>query len=229
MTLRVAITRSLPDAELTARAVKARGAEPVIAPLISIVPCLADRDVTGVQALLFTSANGVRVFAQMSPYRDRQVFTVGDTTARWAKAAGFTDVQSADGDSGALANLVIASLKPNDGRVLHISGDHVAGDVIGVLRRAGFDAERRIAYAAASVTDIEQIPPGLLEPLDIVLFHSPRAAETFLALGAPNAARLAAACLSEAVAAAAQKAPWRRVIVAPAPREDALLGAALQA
>jgi uroporphyrinogen-III synthase len=67
----------------------------------------------------------------------------------------------------------------------------------------------------------------LLQPLDIVLFHSARAAEAFMQLGAPNADKLTAACMSEAVAQAAGKSRWARIIVSPAPREDALLRAAL--
>jgi len=63
--------------------------------------------------------------------------------------------------------------------------------------------------------------------LDVVLFHSTRAAETFAALGAPNADKLTAGCLSESVAQAAARTSWKRIITAPYPREDDLLTATL--
>jgi uroporphyrinogen-III synthase len=84
--------------------------------------------------------------------------------------------------------------------------------------------ERRLAYASVAATSV---PEALLGRLDIVLFHSARAADAFVALGAPNAALLTAACFSPAVAEAARGAPWRRLIVSPAPREEALLDAVL--
>jgi uroporphyrinogen-III synthase len=227
VTLRVAITRSPPDNELTAERVRALGGEPVLVPLLHPIQVLGDRDITGVQALIFTSANGVRAFANFSPYRDRPVYAVGETTAAWARAAGFQDVQSADGDGKALLELVKASVDPKGGRVLHISGEHIASDVVAGLSEAGFDAERRIGYRTLTQAQFEEVPPELLQPLDVVLFHSARAAETFVALGAPNADKLTAACISDAVAQAAGKARWARIIVSPAPRDDALLRAAL--
>lgn len=214
----------MPAAEQTAARVRERGGEPVLAPLLMIVPCAFDTSTEGAQALLFTSSNGVRAFPDVRAARDRVVLTVGDATAEAARAAGFTDVHSADGDVSALAALAKAVLDPAKGKVLHIAGDHVAGDLGRDLRRAGFDVERRQAFASVAAS---ALPPAFSsEPLDIVLFHSARAAETLAALGAPNVAQLTAGCLSPAVAVAAGGG-WKRVIVAPAPREDALLAAVL--
>lgn len=222
--LRVAITRAQPEAEATAARVRAMGAEPVQAPLLIIGPRSFDADIRGVQALLFTSANGVRAFAAASSVRDRAVFTVGDSTADAARAAGFADVRSANGEVSALAALARDRLDPARGTLLHLSGADIAGDLVGMLSAAGFRAERRIAYSARAA---DAPPPALAGPLDLILFHSPRAAEIFLRFGAPGAAALTAACLSPAVAAVAAPARWSRLIVAPAPREDALLEAAL--
>jgi uroporphyrinogen-III synthase len=133
-------------------------------------------------------------------------------------------VRSADGDGAALAALARATLDPHGGKIVHISGEHVAGDLAGKLAAAGFNVERRIAYSARAAT---ALPSAFAGPLDIVLFHSARAAAAFLALGAPGAERLTAACLSPAVAAAARGPGWRRLIVAPEPREEAFLAAAL--
>lgn len=226
---RVAITRAEPEASRTAERVRALGAEPVLAPLLTITPRAFDTSLEHVQALLFTSANGVRAFAEATPARDVTVLTVGETTANAARAAGFGDVRASDGDSEALAACAIATLDPSKGRVLHIAGADVAGDVVEALTRAGFSAERRIAYEAIAAT---QLPQVLQQGSDVILFHSARAARVFAELGAPHADRSIAACLSAAVAHAASNSPlgripWARIIVSPRPREDALLRAAL--
>lgn len=223
--MRVAITRAQPEAERTAARLRALGAEPVLASLLTIVPCGYDTSTEGAQAIIFTSSNGVRAFPDAHAARERKVLAVGDATAEAAREAGFLDVRSADGDVVALAALAIATLDPGGGKLIHIAGDHVAGDLGGTLRAAGFECERRLAFASVAA---QTLPGAFAEPLDAVLFHSGRAAETFVSLGAPGAQSLTAVCMSDAVAEAARKTVWKRVIVAPAPREDALLAALLR-
>jgi uroporphyrinogen-III synthase len=222
MTLRVAVTRAPPQAEATAMRLRMLGYEPVLAPLLTIERLSFDTNVDDVQALLFTSANGVAAFAAASEARDVPALCVGDATAAAAREAGFRAALSADGDAAALAALAQDKLDPRGGRLVHIAGAHVAGDLVGLLAGAGFDVERRIAYEAHAAA---KLPQAFDERIDIVLFHSARAAETFLRLGAPNASGLTAACLSPAVAAAAAGPPWKAVVVAAAPRDDALLQA----
>ena len=224
MMLRVAITRAEPEASRTAARVRARGAEAIVAPLITIVPCGYDTNTEGAQAIIFTSTNGVRAFPDARGARDRLVLTVGDATAEAAREAGFNDVRSADGDVNALVALAKRELDPARGKLIHIAGDHVAGDLGGELRAAGFSVERRLAYASVAAAPL---PAALNGPLDIVLFHSPRAAQRFIELGAPNAANLVAGCMSAAIAEAAGKVSWKRIITAPRPREDDLLAATL--
>jgi len=230
MSLRLAVTRAEPEASRTASRIDARGGEAVIAPLLTIEPSTRiDRSLTGVQALLFTSANGVRAFGP--PQRDVAVFAVGENTASAARNAGFTNVEIGEGDSGALARAAIAALDPRAGAVVHVSGAHIAGDAVGVLTSAGFSAERRIAYEARAATALPaslaarlaSVPPRL----DRVLFHSARAAEIFTSLARAETPALMAVCLSKQVASVAKLSPWARVIVAARPREDALLEAAL--
>lgn len=224
MSPRIAITRALPDAERSAEAVRRRGGQPVIAPLLRIEPRAFDADIRGVQALIFTSAAGARAFAAASRIRTVRVLTVGDATAEAAKALGFVDVRSAAGDASALIALAKSALAPGPEAALHISGLDVAADLVAPLEAAGFRAERRIAYEAVAVT---QLPEAFGSALDIVLFYSARAARTFVALGAPSASALTAGCISANVAKAAKPERWQRVIVAAAPREDALMAAIL--
>lgn len=222
--LRVAITRAQPEADRTAARVRARGHEAIVAPLLTVVPCGYDTNTSDAQAIIFTSTNGVRAFPDARGARERLVLTVGDATASAAREAGFVDVRSADGDVNALVDMAKRELDPTKGKLIHISGDHVAGDVSGKLRAAGFSVDWRLAYASVAAG---ALPAALQQSLDVVLFHSTRAAETFAALGAPNAPQLVAGCLSAAIAETAGKTSWKRIITAPHPREDDLLTATL--
>lgn len=222
MTLRVAITRTAPEADATAERVRARGAEPVITMLIQNAPCAFNTNLSGAQALVFTSTNGVAAFAGATSARNINVLTVGDATAHAARVAGFKAVRSANGDVETLSALIRQTLDPDGGTILHVAGTHVAGDLAGDLSRARFTYERRVAFDSIAVS---ALPEALLQPIDIVLFHSARAAEIYAALGAPHAAERIAGCLSPNIADAARRSTWKQIIVAPAPREEALLTA----
>lgn len=227
--MRALVTRPEADTGEISAALEARGIEVAAAPMLTIVPTGQVPGLDGVQALMFTSANGVRTFADVSTRRDMPVFAVGDATARCAASLGFARVTSAGADSQALAKLVRGALDPGAGAVLHAAGEAVAGDPAGALEAAGFEVERAVLYRADAARELDRGTRDLLGKgeLDMVLFFSPRAAQTFVTLveqaALPAACRaLSAICLSEAVAEAAGPG-WRAVLTAQSPNMAALL------
>src|SRR5438094_6558683 len=114
---RALVTRPRAEAMALAEALAKRGIEAVIEPLLDIhyrdgpAP-----DLAGVQAILCTSANGVRALARLSPQRGCPVLAVGERTAGHARAEGFLQVESAGGNVADLARLVRDRLRPEDGR-----------------------------------------------------------------------------------------------------------------
>src|SRR5580698_8674810 len=106
LSLRALITRPRQEAESLAARLAERGIEAVIEPMMMIVDSAgvdaagverggALPDLTGVQAVLCTSANGVGALARASAERGVPVFAVGEATARAARGAGFVGVESA--------------------------------------------------------------------------------------------------------------------------------------
>jgi len=228
--MRALITRPQEDAADLAAALSDRGIEPLIEPLLQITPVAgASIDLDGVQAVLFTSANGVRAFAAVSPRRDLPAYTVGDGSAAAAKLAGFTRIESAGGDVNALASLVCDRLKPEDGAVFHAAGSVTAGDLAGRLEEAGFTVRRVALYAAAAATALspETRMNLTLGGIDMVLLFSPRTATTFAQLwrqaGAPSLEGVCAICLSAAVAREVGDLSWRDVFIAERPDLPSLL------
>ena len=231
------MTRPLPDAQALARSLAVRGIEAVLEPLLTIRPkpgaaAVLDKALGGVQALLFTSANGARVFAGVSSRREFPVFAVGDATAIAAKAAGFAHVESAQGNVAALAELVAARLLPETGALLHPAASEVAGDLAGYLAKAGFNLRRAAIYEAVAAESLNAETAALIRrsALDAALFFSPRTAHSFVRLAAKagvkdGLGRTVAFALSAEVAGALREISWRRIAVAELPTEDALLAA----
>jgi uroporphyrinogen-III synthase len=233
--VRILNTRPLEDAAALDAALRARGHEVVAAPLLQIHQLPEARlELDGVQALVATSANGVRALAARisaaTALHGLPLLAVGEASARSARELGFRDVSSAAGDVGDLAELVRRRLDPAAGPLLQAAATVQAGDLAGLLETAGFELRRALLYEARQA---EALPPAARQALaggglDAVVFFSPRSAGTFVKL--VQAADLAAAvgdlaayCLSRAVAEAAGGLTWRRIWLAARPEQAALL------
>ncbi len=231
---RMLVTRPEPDAQTTVSKLAALDIEAVAAPLmvrrtlpVSLPPP------AGFQAIVFTSANGIRSLADrgvIEQYLHLPVFAVGDRTAREAEAAGFQRVSSA---AGALQDLVNAiSLSGVRGPLFHATGKHQSGDLAQALAPSG------VMVVTAKLYDMvaePSLPPEILTALgdDIgaVLLYSRRTAEIFVeltrGLAPERRRRLGLLCLAEQVAEPLLEARYSRINLADRPDEDAMMALAL--
>ncbi len=231
--MRILVTRSQPQAAQTAADLRARGHEPIIAPLFEMER-LADVDPkTGPwDAILLTSANGlwgIVSFAHDKKWHGIPVFAVGDVTAKAAREMRFADVTSAGGNVNDLVNLVATRLQP-PARLLYLAGEERAGDLAGALRAKNFEVDLVVVYRFLTVQCLpEPAAAALAGEIDAVLHFSRASAEDFLK-AARGSNLLEAAltkpvhfCLSEQVAAPLRRAGAARIQVAAQPTQDALL------
>ena len=182
------------------------------------------------KALIFTSKNGVRAFARVSAQRGIPVFAVGDSTARFAQEAGFQQVFSADGNVESLAALIVRTIGPVSGPLLHVAGSVTAGDLSGELQRLGYQIVRNAMYESRmseelSTRTIQTIRNGAV---DCVALFSPRTARTFVKLAEysgilDRGQDMSVICLSPAVAVPVKGIPWRQILIASEPNFEALM------
>lgn len=229
--LAVWVTRAQPGADQTAARLLALGRHPLVAPVLDVrpVPRLS-LDLRGVGALAFTSANGVRAFAALSPRRELVVFAVGEATAAAAKAAGFDRIQAQSGDVAALAAHIVMARDRFAGALLHPCAQAPAGDLVGDLVRAGLAARAVAVYETAQCEVLPDCVAAALDQrgLGAVLVHSPRAARIIARLiGTPQrraqAQGLSVFGLSPACLAPLAPLAFARTAAAARPAEDDLL------
>lgn len=171
-------------------------------------------DLAMIDALLFTSAQGVRLAGPgLAPLRARPVIAVGPATAAAARDAGLSVVLTGASDAAAVAEQArMLGLT----RLLHLAGRDRVETVAMV----------RTVYAADPVP----IPIKRIRTFagEIVLLHSARAArrlaELLDAADMPRAA-IAIVAISDKVAKAAGPG-WRSVAIAAAPHDGAVVAAA---
>jgi len=226
--MRVLLTRPLAESRALAEILEEEGIEPLIWPLTRIVPTVAELKLPfNVDALLFTSANGVRALAALTDRRELPALCVGGATARAARKAGFVNCFTAEGDVSALVDLARRSGLRN---FVHPRGRDAAGDLKGWLAESGQSVADLVLYEARETGP----PPAPVAAalargrVDLVTIWSPRNA-TILArnLGTidPNLAATELVAISPAAAAPLAGAGFHRVIIAESPNSPAMLAA----
>lgn len=229
--MRIAVTRPKADAERTASALRQRGHEVLVAPLMRVEPIAADLSGEW-SATVITSANAPGAIADdpaLAALLKLKLFAVGERSANAARAAGFSDVESAGGDVRDLVKLIAERHAGATLPLLYLAGEDRATDLIGELAMHGIKADLRVVYRAVTVPFPEELIEALTaNEIDTVLHYSRRSADNYVA-GATTAGIIDAAmkprhvCLAEAVAAPLVRAGATRVAIALRPDEPALL------
>ena len=229
--MRVILTRPQDDSERSAAALRARGHDVLIAPLMQVEPMAVElRPHWG--AVILTSANAAAAIAahpQRAALFELPAYAVGKRSAEAARHAGFADVTTAGGDLRDLVRLIAERRADAEAPLLYLAGEDRAGDLIGDLAVHGIAAELVVVYRAVTVP----FPPALIAALkeggaDAVLHFSRRSADNYLA-GAKNAGILAEAlavrhlCLSAQIAEPFVNAGADHIAVARRPDEASLI------
>jgi uroporphyrinogen-III synthase len=231
--MRLLVTRPEPDAHRQGEALAARGHDVTLSPLLAIqaVPDVS-LELADAQALIASSRNALRALAS-HPQRAAAIrlplFAIGEATAAAAATLGFGVVTAAAGTGEMLARLIADKLDPNDGPLVHLSGETVAFDLKSALAAKGFTVRQPVLYRAVAAPSLSEEAISRLEEgdLDGVVLMSPRTAAVFADLVrrqdmVTQASRLICYCLSAAVAQAVEPL-GAMTIVATEPREEEFL------
>ena len=229
--MRLLLTRPIRDSRALAKIIRALGFKSVIAPILDISILEGSKlNCNDVAALAMTSANGVRAFSERSGRRDFAVYAVGDSTAWAAQQFGFSNVFSAAGNVSDLADLIIKSVDPDMGVILHPAATHVAGKLKERLVEAGLKYRREIIYESVTATDFSPKISNMIKAgqIDGVLLFSPRTSFSFKFLInkaglSQNLKSMRAYCLSPAVATNVRSLPLLEICIAENPDQESLL------
>jgi uroporphyrinogen-III synthase len=186
----VLVTRPHPEGEATAEALRARGFEVLLAPMLRFEPVpFHDDDEARYDAVIVTSANALRAIAgELDGHRILKLplFAVGEHTAASARDAGFAKVTSAKGDADALRKLLLAGLKAKQlkksATLLYLAGADLARDLAAELTGKGFTV---ITHTTYRMVPVSRLPQDVCDALmahriEAVLHYSRRSARAFL-------------------------------------------------
>ena len=238
----ILVTRPHPDNEATAVALRARGHEVLLAPMLRFEALAGAEDLDGrYDAVIITSANALRA-ADLAghPLLAVPLYAVGEHSAAAAHAAGFKNVLSAGSDANALRDVLAARAKAKDlkkrARLLYLAGADLSRDLAGDLGADGFDVTTRTTYRMVALATLprEVLDAFAAGGIEAVLHYSARTARAFLEAirGAGieiTALSLPQCCISPSVAAILREAGATRVQAAAQADENALFEALTRA
>jgi uroporphyrinogen-III synthase len=236
----VLVTRPEPDNEPTAAALRARGFEVLLAPMLRFEPVAFHDDADArYGAVIVSSANALRAIeADLAGSRllTLPLFAVGERSAEAARHAGFGDVAVAGGNAAALRDLIVAGVRAKTlkkaSTLLYLAGADLAGDLAGELGERGFSVVTHTTYR---MIPVQRLPQAAVEAfaanrIEAVLHYSRRSARALLdavrAAGVEiSALAIPQCCISDAVASVVRDVGATRVLVARSPDESGLFEA----
>jgi len=236
----ILVTRPHPDSAATAAALRAKGFEVLLAPMLRFEPVAFHLDENArFEAVIVTSSNALRALDESPAHRDLlglPLLAVGERTAQAARASGFGNVTAAGGDATSLRDLIVAQARARRirkaGRLLYLAAADRARELGADLGELGFNVTTVTVYRMNTVADL---PPEVRDAcvagrIEAVLHYSARSARAFLdaVRGAGieiSALALPHCCFSDAVAAIVRDGGATQVAVARVPDENAMFEA----
>lgn len=235
--MRILLTRPIEDSLELAEFLEKKGCSVTIAPMLEILPLpfALPLPPERYDALIFTSANAVRVFAGQNAFRTPpKLYVVGPQTAQTAHALGFHNIIAAEGDSAALARCITGHTGSDDPRMtrrmLHLHGEDVAADLSQIIDNEKISIDSVVTYRARAAQALLPETIVLLKErqIDCIMFFSARTARVFLTLAdtancTETLSSVRALCLSRRVLESLQAAPWRGIEIAGTPDREGML------
>ena len=224
--MKLIVTRPEPEASHTAQRVKLLGHEPILCPLLQLVPKPVQLPAGPLAGLVATSPNAIRFLSNQTVERLCSVplYHTGEKTGEVAASRGFALLCSL-GDTVDELIEGFRKMEPEGGQYLYLAGEARTRELQKDLCREGIIITLIETYKAEAATGIPANIRLALREGAATMLYSRRTAEIFLQLARQD---LSAApsffVLSQKIASVIENAlPHAKISIADKPNEDALL------
>ena len=181
--MHILLTRPLEDCSEMILKFQSLGNEVSHLPLLRIDKVNYDEtDLLSLKGIIFTSANSVKFLDVKKIDKNLICFCVGNATEKKARAVGFQNVISAEGNVENLKELILQNFDQKDGKMIYVSGEIISVDLDQKLLNEGYSIKRIINY---QVSYNQKFDENFVKELktnipDIVYIYSQNSASSFL-------------------------------------------------
>ena len=132
--------------------------------------------------IIFTSANAVKFLDVKKINKKLLCFCVGNATEKKARAVGFQNVISAEGNVENLKELILQNFDQKDGKMIYVSGETISVDLDQQLLKEGYNIKRIINYRTVHNENFNNkfVKELKLNMPDIVYVYSQNSALNFI-------------------------------------------------
>ena len=180
--MHILLTRPLDDSLFMIQKFKDLGHDVSHLPLLKIEKVENDNfNFNNYDALIFSSSNSIKFLDTKNINKNIKCFSVGPATEKKIRSSGFQNVIPAEGSVNSLLEIIQNNLDISDGKLLYVSGETVAYDLVKDLKNKGYDIERLINYKTThnifnDTTFIKKLENNIP---DIVYIYSENSAKSF--------------------------------------------------
>ena len=181
--MHILLTRPFEDCSEMILKFQSLGNEVSHLPLLRIDKVNYDEtDLVGFKGIIFTSANAVKFLDVKKIDKNLLCFCVGNTTEKKARAVGFQNVISAEGNVENLKELILQNFDQKDGKMIYISGEIISVDLEQQLLKEGYNIKRIINYRTIHNENFNEefVKQLKLNMPDVVYVYSQNSALSFL-------------------------------------------------
>ena len=134
------------------------------------------------KGIIFTSANAVKFLDVKKINKKFLCFCVGNATEKKARAVGFQNVISAEGNVENLKELILQNFDRKDGKMIYVSGETISVDLDQQLLKEGYNIKRIINYRTVHNENFNNkfVKELKLNMPDIVYVYSQNSALNFI-------------------------------------------------
>ncbi|MEL6324184.1 MAG: uroporphyrinogen-III synthase [Pseudomonadota bacterium] len=226
----IVVTRAMPGAAETEARLREQGLKTASAPMLALKPLPAPNlpNAASLSGLVFTSANGVRTYADIRSDRNLTAWCVGPATARAASEAGFSDIRESAGNAADLVKFIAGQSPPSQAPLLHIANAAAAGNLKQGLEDRGYSVRFEALYEMRAATALPAAFAALIQSTEpvVILIHSAKGATALSHLCPdPFPTNWTIAAISDQAAAPLATKTQTPVVIADTPNEDGLMAA----
>jgi len=181
--MHILLTRPLEDSQELILRFQKLGHEISHMPLVKIEKKIHENiNFSEFNGIIFTSSNSIKFLDIKLIDKKINCFCVGSKTEKKARASGFLNVFSADGNVRNLKEIILQNYNSSDGKLLYVSGEQISINLDQELISEGYLVKRIINYVAQAEEKINQdfIEKLKLKMPEIVFVYSQNSAINFL-------------------------------------------------
>ncbi len=181
--MHILLTRPLDDCFEMILKFKSLGHQVSHLPLLKIVKVDYEKiNFSDYKGIIFTSANAIKYLDYKTINKKISCFCVGNATEKKARAVGFLNVISAEGNVKNLKELILQNFDKKNNKLLYVSGETISVDLDQYLLKEGYEIKRVINYRTIHNDKFDErfINDLKLNIPNIVYIYSKNSASSFL-------------------------------------------------